>query len=81
MSIELLPKSIRKNYEAHEWKHASAILAADFPSEWKDIVDLLTQFKLCRTWINEPGGRKSKVAKAIDEFLYNSGPEEIYDAR
>lgn len=76
MSIELLPKSIRKNYEAHEWKHASAILAADFPLEWKDIVDLLTQFKLCKTWLKEPGGRKSKVSDAIDTFLHKRGWHE-----
>lgn len=69
MAVELLPKFIRTNYEVHEWKHACAILAGDFPSEWKDIMDLLTQFRLCKSWIEEAGGRKSKVAMAIDEFL------------
>lgn len=37
MSIELLPKYIRDNYEMHEWKHACAILKEDFPNEWNDI--------------------------------------------
>ncbi len=69
MSVNLLPKFIRSNYEVHEWKHACAILAGDFPSEWKDIMDLLTQFRLCKSWVEEAGGRKSKVAMAIDEFL------------
>lgn len=69
MAVKLLPKFIRTNYEVHEWKHACAILAGDFPSEWKDIMDLLTQFRLCKSWIEEAGGRKSKVAMAIDEFL------------
>ena len=69
MAVELLPKFIRTNYEVHEWKHACAILAGDFPSEWKDVMDLLTEFRLCKSWIEEAGGRKSKVAKAIDEFL------------
>lgn len=73
MSIKLLPKFIRANYEVHEWKHASAILTSDFPSEWKDIIDLLTEFRLCRSWIKEAGGRKSKVAMAIDTFLYRRG--------
>lgn len=44
MSIELLPASIRGNYEAYEWKHACAILKEDFPVEWKDVLDVLKDF-------------------------------------
>jgi hypothetical protein len=73
MTLKLLPRSLRKKYEIHEWKHASAILAADFPNEWKDIVDLLMQFKFCKSWITFGGGSKSKVAKAIDRFLLSRG--------
>jgi hypothetical protein len=76
MSVELLPKNIRKNYEVHEWKHATAILASDFPYEWKDIIELLTEFRLCKSWIEEPGGRKSKVSDAIDTFLHKRGWQE-----
>jgi hypothetical protein len=73
MTLNLLPRSIRKKYEIREWKHASAILAADFPDEWKDIIDLLLQFKFCKSWITVGGGRKTKVAEAIDTFLFNRG--------
>jgi hypothetical protein len=73
MGIELLPDFIRQNYEIHEWKHASAILAVDFPQEWQDIIDLLDQFRLRKSWIAVGGGRKSGVAKAIDAFLYSRG--------
>ena len=58
MSIESLPQFIRDNYEIHEWKHASAILEADFQAEWNDIVDVLTEFRLYKSWITKPGGRK-----------------------
>ena len=58
MGVELLPQKIRDNYEVHEWKHACAILANDFPEEWKDIIELLEQFKLCKSWINVGGVRK-----------------------
>lgn len=71
MGINLLPSKIRKKYEIHEWKHACAILKNDFPNEWKDIVDLISDFKLCKSWLTEGGGRKSKVSKAIDQFLYD----------
>lgn len=70
MGVELLPKKIRDNYEVHEWKHACAILANDFPDEWKDIIELLKQFQLCKSWITVGGGSKSAVAMAIDEFLF-----------
>lgn len=69
MGIDLIPKDIADKYEIHEWKHACAILSADFPNEWKDILDLLDQFVLCKSFIFEPGGRKSKVAIEIDAFL------------
>ena len=29
---------IRKNYDVHEWRHASAVLRTDFREEWNDIV-------------------------------------------
>lgn len=71
-----LPKSITDNYEIHEWKHASAILSSDFPQEWADIMALLEQFRICKSWITVGGGRKSKVAEEIDSFLYNRGWRE-----
>ena len=73
MGIELLPESIRQKYEVHEWKHACAILAIDFPAEWNDIIALLAQFQLRKSWIVVGGGRKSGVAEAIDDFLYQRG--------
>lgn len=68
-----MPRFVQDNYEIHEWKHATAILSSDFPQEWKEILDLLKQFRLCRSWITVGGGRKSKVAEAIDSFLYSHG--------
>ena len=73
MGIELLPEPIRQKYEVHEWKHACAILAIDFPAEWNDIIALLEQFQLRKSWIVVGGGRKSGVAAAIDDFLYQRG--------
>ena len=76
MGIEIIPEVVRENYEIHEWKHACAILASDFPEEWQDIIDLLTNFRLCRSWISVGGGRKSGVSDAIDSFLYERGWRE-----
>lgn len=73
MAISLLPQFIRDNYEVHEWKHACAILKEDFPREWQDILDLLTVFRLKKSWITNPGGSKSQVSGFIDSFLYKRG--------
>ena len=56
MLCNRLPDFIQTHYEVHEWKHASAILSADFPDEWDDILDLLTEFRLRRSWITRGSG-------------------------
>lgn len=73
MGVELLPSLIHERYEVHEWKHACAILANDFPEEWQDIIALLEQFRLRKSWPVVKGGSKSGVAKAIDGFLFERG--------
>jgi hypothetical protein len=76
MGTGLLPEEILDKYEVHEWKHACAILQGDFPNEWNDLIDLLMNFKFCKSWVFEGGGRKSKVSEAIDTFLYGRGWKE-----
>lgn len=73
MGEDLLPQQIRDNYEVHEWKHACAILKNDFPIEWQDIIDVLSQFCLQKSWLVSGGGNKSKISRAIDEFLFERG--------
>ena len=76
MGIELLPEGVREKYEVHEWKHACAVLKQDFPSEWDDIISLLDQFWLRKSWITQPGGGKSKISHSIDSFLSAKGWQE-----
>ena len=76
MGLDLLPAFMREHYEVHEWKHTCAILRHDFPSEWQDLCDLLTQFRLRKSWITVGGGRKSQVSDHIDRFLYERGWQE-----
>lgn len=43
---------------------------------------LLVEFRLKKSWITQPGGRKSKVSAAIDSFLYQRGwAEKKFDTR
>jgi hypothetical protein len=82
VTVSLLPKSIREKYEILEWKHACAVLKSDFPNEWKDIIEILDSFKLKKSDILKPGGRKSLVAVALDSpFLARGWEEKSFDIR
>jgi len=70
VGTELLPEYILSNYEVHEWKHSCAILKSDFPNEWNDLLELLLNFRLKKSWIMAQGKNKSQVSASIDSFLY-----------
>lgn len=76
MAIKDMPKFIRDHYEIHEWRHASAILYKDFPQEWKDIIEVLQEFRLYKSHISIGGGNKSLVAESIDRSFRARGWEE-----
>jgi len=73
MAIPELPIFIKENYEIHDLRHASAILSKDFPDEWYDIIDVLLNFRLYKSWITKAGGRKSPIAQSIDDAFYSKG--------
>ena len=73
MTVDLLPAFIRNHYEIHESKHACAILKQDFPQVWNEIIEVLTAFRLRKSWLTVGGGRKSKVSEYIDSELYARG--------
>jgi len=67
------PKELWPKYEFYEWKHACAILKSDFPDEWKDLLEMLKEFRLLKSWIIKGGGNKTELAKWIDNFLGKRG--------
>jgi len=73
VTTAFLPKFIQEHYEIFEWKHACAILKEDFPSEWNDILDVLSEFRLKKSHLVTPSGQKSKISASIDHFLYDRG--------
>lgn len=82
MSIEDFPRYIQKNYEIHEWKHAITILKGDFNEEWNDIIEVLKEFELKKSWIEVGGGRKSRVADWLDSQLTAKGwVEKSFDTK
>lgn len=82
MSLSILPKKIRDKYEVHEWRHATAILATDYPSELADILAVLGTFTLKKSAIVVGGGGKSKVSQEIDSGFYARGwAERHFDTK
>ncbi len=73
MALSDFPKFIRKNYDVHEWRHASAVLHTDFREEWDDIVAVLTKFRLQKSHITVGGGGRSKVSASIDRAFTDHG--------
>ncbi|MBZ0223277.1 MAG: hypothetical protein K8F35_09625 [Dokdonella sp.] len=73
MPLESLSPFIREHYEVHEWRHATAILAADFPAEFSDIQAVLDEFRLYRSKVQAPGGAKSEISGWIDGQLTARG--------
>ena len=69
MPLAALDPFILNHYEVKEWRHASAILAADFPSEFGEIQEVLKSFRLRRSQVLAPGGSKSDIAGWIDGEL------------
>lgn len=76
MVLTDLPTFVRDHYQVAEWKHASAILATDFTKEWRDIVDVLTEFRLLRSEVEAPGGGRSPISIRIDGAFYHRNWEE-----
>ncbi len=76
MAIVDIPEFVRTNYEIHEWRHASAVLAKDFPSEWADIMVVLTDFRLNKSFITIGGGNRSLVSASIDDGFFARGWRE-----
>ncbi|WP_025310673.1 BglII/BstYI family type II restriction endonuclease [Roseicyclus elongatus] len=82
MLSDRLPPFVLENYHCGEWHHASAIMVGDHPSEWDDLVEALTKFRLKKSHIDAGGGRKTKLADDFDAlFLRRGWKETKFDTR
>lgn len=78
----IVPEDITARYEVHEWRNGLAILSAAHPREWNDILAVLRAFKLLRSDILQPGGRKSPIADKLDgHFIKLGWNEKAFDTR
>lgn len=73
MNRDFFPQSVLDKFDIYERNHSVAILKTDFPNEFNDIVEVLSNFTLTRNDILTPGGRKSPIAGKLDAALYERG--------
>lgn len=76
MALDLIPKALTTCYRIEERWHAAAILSADFPNEFRDIIGCLKQFELVRSEIAVGGGGKTRIAARFDGYLTKRGWQE-----
>src|SRR3990167_6351799 len=70
---EHIPPDIAELYEIHDYKHAAAILAIEFPMEFKELCEALRKFRLTVEDIKIAGGNESFIPKKFSEILRPMG--------
>ncbi len=70
---ELLPKFILDNYEVVEKRHAIAILERDFPEEFKDINEVMEQFRFHTSQVIVGGGGKTTISGGLEQAFHDRG--------
>ncbi len=71
-----IPKDIKKLYEIYDFKHAAAILATEFPAEFKEICQALRTFRFTAEQVKTPGGNESQIPKTLSDILRPLGWKE-----
>ena len=71
-TTHLLPPDIQSLYEVHEWRNATAVLKEACNSEWQEVLEALRRFKLHRSEILTPGGRRSLIVERLESSLKTS---------
>jgi len=73
---EYIPQDIANLYEVHDFKHASAILANEFPEIHKEICQALRIFRFTEEDVKQAGGNESQIPKKFSNILRPLGWEE-----
>lgn len=73
---EVLPAEAREHWGFMETNSAAAVMKAICPSEWGEIVEVLSSYRLePRYWLRA-GGNRGDIAEQIDNEFHNRGWRE-----
>jgi hypothetical protein len=69
-TLHLVPAELQELYHVKEWRNAAGVLSTACPQEWKDILDVLRNFRLLRSEIEAAGKNRSPISRQIDGAFY-----------
>ena len=72
----ILPAAARNNWSFMESNSASAVMKAVCPSEWTDIVEVLSTYRLDPKYWLKAGGNRGDIAEQIDTVFGERGWRE-----
>ncbi len=73
---EHIPDDLQELYEVHDYRHAAAILACEFPDECQEVFTALHSFRFTKDQILKSGGNESEIPKAFSTLLRPLGWKE-----
>lgn len=71
-----IPKDVSDLYEVHDYKHAAAIFSQEFPNEFREIIEVLRDFRFTLDDLKAFGGNKGTIVKRFEDLLRPRGWEE-----
>jgi hypothetical protein len=66
---DFIPEDISGLYEIYDYKHAAAILAAEFPEQFQDVCETLREFSFSSEDVKKAGGNESQIPKKFSDLL------------
>jgi hypothetical protein len=69
-TLHLVPEDLQRLYHVREWRNAAGVLQTACPDEWRDIIEILSGFRLLRSEVQAAGGSKSPIAKQLDSAFW-----------
>jgi len=61
-----------EKFEIHSYRNAATILKGSYPDHFREITEILAEFKIDTNMIRTPGGNKGPIAKYVDT-LFSDG--------
>ena len=66
---QYIPQDLIDLYEVHDFKHAAAIIAKEFPEEFDELCQALRNFRFSLDDITIGGGNESNIPKLFSDIL------------
>ena len=69
----LADETLIAGWRCYDWRNARALLEHKFFAEWKDLLEVLSVFRLTHTQLSAKGGNKTEIAGSLDSSFYRRG--------